>query len=247
MMGEESDINTSPLLCTTSHTHNSHPHTTTNLTTHTLTQFTPSQLTPSQLTPSQLTPSHNSQPHTIHTLTQLPTSQFTPSQLTPSQLTPSQHPHNSHPHNSHPHTTPNLTTQLPTSQLTPSHNSRPYNSHLHNVTPSHRHRCAPVDLILIHSDVTITCLECGRENPTSGLNYGGNKDSWCRRCHTKLSVFIEQCRFVQHQTGLRPDSDHSSMGAKKSSKKREPLIQVGKPLPELGACGHYKKSHRWLR
>ena len=155
----------------------------------------------------------------------------------PSQLTPS--------HNSHPHTTHTLT------QLTPSHNSHPHTTHtLTQLTPSHNshlHRCTPVDLILIHSDVTITCLECGRENSTSGLNYGTHKDSWCRRCHTKLSVFVEQCRFVQHQAGAGPSSAECSTSAKKSIKKREPLIQVGKPLPELGTCGHYKKSHRWLR
>ena len=34
--------------------------------------------------------------------------------------------------------------------------------------------------------------------------------------------------------------------SKKKSKK-EALIQVGKPLPEMGTCQHYKKSNRWLR
>ena len=32
----------------------------------------------------------------------------------------------------------------------------------------------------------------------------------------------------------------------KKLKDRE-IIQVGQPLPDLGTCEHYKKSHRWLR
>lgn len=108
------------------------------------------------------------------------------------------------------------------------------------------HSCVPVDLVLMKCETTLSCLECGRDNMTSGLNYGEHRDVWCKRCHLKLSVYIEQCRFVQHQPGatLLPTSAPSS---KKSAKKREAIIQIGKPLPELGTCDHYKKSHRWLR
>lgn len=106
--------------------------------------------------------------------------------------------------------------------------------------------CVPVDLILMKCETTLSCLECGRDNMTSGLNYGEHRDIWCKRCHLKLSVYMEQCRFVQHQPGatLLPTSAPSS---KKSAKKREAVIQIGKPLPELGTCDHYKKSNRWLR
>ena len=90
-------------------------------------------------------------------------------------------------------------------------------------------------------------MECGRENTTSGLSYGDQRDLWCRRCHTKLSISVEQCRFIQHQPGAALDPSVLPAGAGKSKKKKEPLIQVGKPLPELGTCSHYKKSHRWLR
>jgi hypothetical protein len=94
---------------------------------------------------------------------------------------------------------------------------------------------------------TLTCLECGRDNATSGLNYGELRDLWCRRCHTKLSLSVEQCRFVQHQPGaplLAAAGARRRAGGKKG---REALIQVGKPLPEFGTCAHYKKSNRWLR
>ena len=111
-----------------------------------------------------------------------------------------------------------------------------------------RYSCTPVDLVLMHCEITLSCLECGRDNTTSGINYGEHKDLWCKRCHAKLSVYVEQCRFIQHQPGAQM-SLASAPPPKKSKKKskKEALIQVGKPLPEMGTCQHYKKSNRWLR
>ena len=39
------------------------------------------------------------------------------------------------------------------------------------------------------------------------------------------------------------------MSDRKTGKKkmREKILQEGTPLPDLGTCEHYKKSHRWLR
>ena len=109
-------------------------------------------------------------------------------------------------------------------------------------------RCLPVDLVLMQSEVTLSCLECGRDNATSGLNYGEHRDVWCKRCHVKLSLYVEQCRFIQHQPGtaVLPSTAPSS-GKRAGRKAREAVIQVGKPLPEFGTCAHFKKSNRWLR
>lgn len=126
--------------------------------------------------------------------------------------------------------------------------------HQHNPSPSvpvimvlsPHNSCVPVDLILMRCETTLSCLECGRDNMTSGFNYGEHRDLWCKRCHLRLSLYVEQCRFIQHQPGatLLPTTAPLS---KKSAKKREAIIRVGKPLPEFGTCDHYKKSHRWLR
>ena len=113
-----------------------------------------------------------------------------------------------------------------------------------------QYRCAAVDVVLMDSRVTITCLECGRENTSRGFSYGQSKDVWCRRCHSKLTIYAEQCKFVQHQPRelCIPQSQVLS-GALKQTKLRqkEPVLKQGAPLPEYGACQHYKKSHRWLR
>ena len=96
------------------------------------------------------------------------------------------------------------------------------------------------------SNVAITCLECGRENTTRGFSYGQSKDVWCRRCHSKLSLFAEQCKFVQHQPReLNPVTREAPKQPK--LKHKEQVLKLGTPLPEYGTCQHYKKSHRWLR
>ena len=46
---------------------------------------------------------------------------------------------------------------------------------------------------------------------------------------------------------LAPEDVSATKRASKSRRRRDPLIQEGKPLPEFGTCTHYKKSHRWLR
>ena len=108
--------------------------------------------------------------------------------------------------------------------------------------------CQPVDLVLMQCDPILTCLECGRDNTTCGLNYGEHRDLWCKRCHMKLSLTVEQCRFVQHQPGVVPLVPGGEGRKKRGGKKaKEGLIQLGKPLPEFGTCAHYKKSNRWLR
>ena len=109
-------------------------------------------------------------------------------------------------------------------------------------------RCSSIDIVLLSSDVIITCLECGRENSTKGLSYGQSKFTWCRKCHSKLTLFAEQCKFIQHQPGsflAAPLGDSSS--GRKNKRKLDEGIKEGYPLPETGTCVHYKKSHRWLR
>ena len=108
------------------------------------------------------------------------------------------------------------------------------------------HRCAAVDVIMMDSNVTITCLECGKENTSKGFCYGQPKDVWCRRCHSKLTVSAEQCKFVQHQTRELLQTAHAAPKHAKL-KRKELVLKQGTPLPDYGTCQHYKKSHRWLR
>ena len=135
--------------------------------------------------------------------------------------------------------------------------------------PSSLPRCAPVDVVLASTQCQVSCLECGRDCLVQGLSAGQTWVSWCRSCHCRLAVGVEQCRFVLHQPGPQLAGErfrvvnlfltHAQLfclyilhtapptGTVHVSRKKEAKLQEGKPLPEFGTCSHYKKSHRWLR
>ena len=126
--------------------------------------------------------------------------------------------------------------------------------------------CTAFDVVLQDSIATVSCLECGKSIIVTSMSFGEQRDLWCQRCHTKLSLLSNQCHFVQHQcTGvvpttvgiLRTNVNRTSLmvslslsaapALKSSTMKKDPTIQPGRPLPNFGACEHYKKSCRWLR
>ncbi|KAK7160120.1 hypothetical protein R3I93_007929 [Phoxinus phoxinus] len=102
----------------------------------------------------------------------------------------------------------------------------------------------PVDLVLQDSEFSVGCLNCNKEDTIQNLTYGQNWEQNCQHCHTKLRIFVEATRFqfippeTRHQTGA---------AAQYTQRYRDPAVQRGKPLPEKGACRHFKQSHRWLR
>uniref|UniRef100_S4RC82 Nucleoporin NUP42 n=1 Tax=Petromyzon marinus TaxID=7757 RepID=S4RC82_PETMA len=107
--------------------------------------------------------------------------------------------------------------------------------------------CAPFDLILQDSRFLLACMNCSEQQPLEGLMYGLNKEVNCQSCHKKLSVFIETTRFHALQPSLQDEGNQIVVNLKKKKLAKDPAIQPGKPLPEFGACKHFKKSSRWLR
>ncbi|XP_051580434.1 uncharacterized protein LOC127456132 [Myxocyprinus asiaticus] len=102
----------------------------------------------------------------------------------------------------------------------------------------------PVDLVLQDSEFSVGCLNCNKEDTIQNLTYGQNKEHNCQNCHTKLSICVESTRFQY----IHPESRNQTGGAAQYPRRyRDPAVQQGKPLPEKGACQHYKQSHRWLR
>ncbi|XP_037110954.1 uncharacterized protein si:dkey-24l11.2 isoform X1 [Syngnathus acus] len=103
----------------------------------------------------------------------------------------------------------------------------------------------PSDLVLQDCQFTVGCLGCSRESPLQNLCYGQTKEVNCENCHGKLSLLAESARFQY----IQPRSNKTGPSASTVNLKtvRDPAVQKGKPLPEKGACKHYKQSHRWLR
>ncbi|XP_043933776.1 uncharacterized protein LOC122806979 [Protopterus annectens] len=107
---------------------------------------------------------------------------------------------------------------------------------------------SPVDLVLKDSYFIVGCLNCSSEEPIQGLSYGLPKEHNCIHCHEKLSVLVEATRFEKVQASSRTGEGGKPVGLQRKKKiPKDPSIQLGKPLPDQGACKHYRKSCRWLR
>ncbi|XP_063053791.1 uncharacterized protein si:dkey-24l11.2 [Engraulis encrasicolus] len=102
----------------------------------------------------------------------------------------------------------------------------------------------PVDLVLQEAELAVGCLNCNQEDTVQNVAYGQNKETNCQQCHSKLSIFVESTRFQLIQPHTRKPTGQSTQPFRRH---RDPAIQGGKPLPDKGACRHYKQSHRWLR
>lgn len=107
------------------------------------------------------------------------------------------------------------------------------------------HNASPTDLVLQECDLTVGCLSCSQEVPAQNLSYGQTKEFNCEHCHSKLSILAESTRFQYIQPRTNKTGPSASEGYHKTI--RNPAVQKGKPLPEKGACKHFKQSHRWLR
>ncbi|XP_072550598.1 uncharacterized protein [Salminus brasiliensis] len=105
---------------------------------------------------------------------------------------------------------------------------------------------AAVDLVLQDCQLIVGCLNCNKEDTIQHLPYGQNKETYCQHCHSKLSIFVEATRFQYIQPKIRKKTGQES-ALQTCQCKRNPAVQHGKPLPEKGACKHYRQSHRWLR
>ena len=65
----------------------------------------------------------------------------------------------------------------------------------------------------------------------------------CRECHSRFIFKIPEVKFLAYAPGLSglppttgPRRKHEKLG-----------LHAGEPLPDRGACAHYKRSHRWFR
>lgn len=102
-------------------------------------------------------------------------------------------------------------------------------------------------LELLPSTFQVTCATCcpPDENPSASttkitaVQVGELVSLDCRHCHREMSLEIGKADWVA-MPGLAPASGKRIPSQKLPS-------AIGEPLPNLGACKHYKKSLRWFR
>ncbi|XP_065672770.1 uncharacterized protein LOC101237030 isoform X2 [Hydra vulgaris] len=111
----------------------------------------------------------------------------------------------------------------------------------------HLYGCKPFDLILSDSVVTLNCFKCIKDNFLQGISYGSPRHHWCIFCHEKMDIEIPTVQFNTLQPAVASVLDTKVKAPPKLKVVRDPSIKDGAPLPENGACKHYKKSYRWFR
>ncbi|KAJ1726363.1 hypothetical protein LPJ61_005240 [Coemansia biformis] len=101
---------------------------------------------------------------------------------------------------------------------------------------------------------------CGAADGAIGtVGIAANTVLGCRVCYARMGVHLQEPQFVQLQRGVGMGGSAStaqiSQAVARSRKtkisKREELARLGvvpgQPLPDHGACKHFRRSNRWLR
>lgn len=115
-------------------------------------------------------------------------------------------------------------------------------------------RAKPVDLL--PSLYQCACSRCyGSEEDQSNssssckiekVKIGENINYGCFNCHQKIRFQIDRIEWISEQVvGISAASSQKQQS--KLAAKNGPVLSVGTPLPQSGACEHYKKSFRWYR
>lgn len=111
-------------------------------------------------------------------------------------------------------------------------------------------RAKPVDLL--PSLYQCACSRCyGTETETETVSnlssckiekvkVGESINYNCFNCHYKIRFQIDRIEWIS-------DAVFCEKQAKRPVSKTGPVLSVGTPLPQNGACEHYKKSFRWYR
>jgi hypothetical protein len=103
---------------------------------------------------------------------------------------------------------------------------------------------------LLPSDYRASCLQCGASASVRSLQRATEVHRVCRSCFAKLAVRFEGVDIVAltpappARVGDAAAADAAARGGK-PKRKDDGAIQVGLPLPDQGACRHYRKSYRW--
>ncbi|KAJ2028316.1 hypothetical protein H4S03_007892, partial [Coemansia sp. S3946] len=127
--------------------------------------------------------------------------------------------------------------------------------------------CAPTDLL--PSKFSLSCEACGMADDDGVVNppadtvatvsIGSTTTLNCRSCYAKMSMSLQAPQFVRLMDGIALGGSASAAQIssevertrKAKVNKREELARLGvvpgQPLPDHGACKHFRKSTRWLR
>ncbi|KAJ2744698.1 hypothetical protein GGI20_002753 [Coemansia sp. BCRC 34301] len=129
--------------------------------------------------------------------------------------------------------------------------------------------CAPTNLL--PSKFSLSCEACSMAGDDGAdvtkapadifvtLSIGSTTALSCRSCYAKVGMSVHEPQFVRLMGGIALGGSESAAQISKEVErtrkakvnKREELARLGvvsgQPLPDHGACKHFRKSTRWLR
>ena len=103
---------------------------------------------------------------------------------------------------------------------------------------------------LLPSTYSAICESCNAVAPPfKNMDMGAKRMVICRNCHAKLFLKIELFDFVLLSTQTLGTEAKNTTRAKlgPTPTKQKLNLTGGEPLPNHGACQHYRKSTRWFR
>ncbi|KAK2774957.1 chy zinc finger domain protein [Colletotrichum kahawae] len=100
--------------------------------------------------------------------------------------------------------------------------------------------CTVVDML--PSTFVPACAKCSTQSQGLVSVRGDATTNVCRTCHGKFTFKIPTVKFLAISAG---NLAAPSAGPVKKAEKLG--LHAGTPLPDRGACGHYRKSYRWFR
>lgn len=100
--------------------------------------------------------------------------------------------------------------------------------------------CTVADML--PSTFVPTCGKCSTASQGLVSVRGEAVTNVCRECHGRFTFKIPQVKFLAISAGsaLPP-----TLGPRRKQEKLG--LHAGEPLPNRGACAHYRRSHRWFR
>ncbi|RCI17161.1 hypothetical protein L249_2811 [Ophiocordyceps polyrhachis-furcata BCC 54312] len=100
---------------------------------------------------------------------------------------------------------------------------------------------------LLPSTFAPTCSRCSTTSPGLVSVAGERVTNVCRECHGKFTLIVTEVRFLQPTAGTETETTSGTGAARRRAEAERLGLRVGEELPGRGACGHYRKSHRWFR
>jgi hypothetical protein len=115
--------------------------------------------------------------------------------------------------------------------------------------------CAPLDLL--PSVAAAQCGVCGAQAAFRSVHVGRWNERQCSACHRRLAFKLDAALFAARTAGGGGNGAPRGAGGADGGQDLRgsgpitaalggPLIP-GQPLPNHGACAHYRHSYRWLR